>query len=252
MEHHLYFFIHQWLMAAIMASARIMPVFMLLPFLNSSVLSGTARLPVIMLTGVALWHGNLMSLPSLPVMDYVALLAKEVMIGVALGCALSFPIWVLHAMGAVIDNQRGATLSSSIDPITGVDSSELANFFNLCVAVIMLESGGLTLILQVIERSMTLWPPLTLSMPNLRHAVGFLNLLVGKSLVLASPAISLFLLTEVFLGLLSRYCPQLNAFSLALSLKSFIAFLILVIYFSPIVPHEIVNMMAMSANLNNW
>lgn len=252
MDLHGYYFLHQWLLAAIMMSARLMPIFMLLPFLNSSVITGAVRLPVVMLSGMALWPGDVAVLSTLSTLTYLALLAKEVVIGVALGCALCFPVWVLHAMGCIIDNQRGATLSSSIDPLTGIDTSELANFFNLCVAVIILQHGGLLLMFQVIERSLTLWPPLSMAMPDLRHCMNFLSLLVGKSLVLASPAISVFLLVEIFLGLLSRYCPQLNAFSLALSLKSIIAFLLLVLYFAPVIPPEIIKLIATPATLNGW
>lgn len=252
MDPHGYYFLHQWLLAAMMMSARLLPIFMLLPFLNSSVITGAVRMPVVMLCGMALWPGDVSVLSAISTLNYVALLAKEVVIGVALGCALCFPIWVLHAMGCIIDNQRGATLSSSIDPLTGIDTSELANFFNIFAAVVVLQHGGLLLLFQVIERSLTMWPPLSMTLPNLRHCINFLTLLVGKSLVLASPAISVFLLVEIFLGLLSRYCPQLNAFSLALSLKSIIAFLLLVLYFGPIIPQEVIRLIPVPAMLNGW
>ncbi|MGL9735337.1 MAG: flagellar biosynthetic protein FliR [Symbiopectobacterium sp.] len=63
-------------------------------------------------------------------------------VGLIIAGFLYLPCWVMHAMGSFIDNQRGATLSSSIDPLSGVDTSELANFFNLLAAVILLQSGG--------------------------------------------------------------------------------------------------------------
>jgi len=252
MDLHLYEFLHQWLLAAVMMSARLMPVFMILPFLNSSVITGAVRMPVVMLCGIALWPGDVSLLSAISTVDYLALLAKEVVIGIALGCALCFPVWVLHAMGCIIDNQRGATLSSSIDPLTGIDTSELANFFNIFAAVVVLQNGGMLLLFQVIERSLTLWPPLSMTLPNLRHAINFLTLLVGKSLVLASPAISVFLLVEIFLGLLSRYCPQMNAFSLALSLKSLIAFLLLVLYFGPVIPHEVIRLIPEPSMPDGW
>ncbi|XBY08057.1 flagellar biosynthetic protein FliR [Escherichia coli] len=45
---------------------------------------------------------------------------------------ISIPIFGFFlAIGSFIDNQRGATLSSTLDPATGVDTSELARLFNL-------------------------------------------------------------------------------------------------------------------------
>ncbi|BGI53798.1 MAG: hypothetical protein HamCj_21510 [Candidatus Hamiltonella defensa (Ceratovacuna japonica)] len=45
-------------------------------------------------------------------------------------------------------------------------------------------------------------------------------------------------MTEAILGLLSRFAPQLNAFSIALTVKSLIAF-IRHIYFSAFIPNQI-------------
>ncbi|XLM19521.1 flagellar biosynthetic protein FliR, partial [Chromobacterium piscinae] len=59
----------------------------------------------------------------------------------------AWPFWAFHALGSVIDNQRGATLSSSIDPANGVDTSEMANLFNLFSAAVYLQGGGMELML---------------------------------------------------------------------------------------------------------
>lgn len=244
--------LHNGLLAALLASARIMPAFILLPFLNSSVVFGAARLPVIMMVSLALWPEKTTGLLTIPTLEYIALLAKETLIGLMLGCAFSMPMWILHAMGSIIDNQRGATLSSSISPLTGIDSSELANLFNLFAAVVVLESGGLTLILEVFARSFQLWPPLSISLPALAPVLTFLTTLMAKGLILSSPVISAFLLTEVLLGLLSRYAPQMNAFALALTLKSSIAFLLLVLYFSPVIPNELRQFQLLPDSLDRW
>lgn len=244
--------LHNGLLAALLAGARVMPAFILLPFLNNSVIFGAARLPVVIMVGLALWPEKMDGLLSIGTLHYIGLLAKETLIGLMLGCALTLPLWILHAMGSIIDNQRGATLSSSISPLTGIDSSELANLFNLFAAVVVLESGGLTLMLEVFQRSFQLWPPLSMPLPALAPALTFLASLIAKGLMLASPVISTFLLTEILLGLLSRYAPQMNAFAMALTLKSSIAFLLLVLYFSPVIPHELRQLQLLPDSLARW
>ncbi|HDD9144882.1 TPA: flagellar biosynthetic protein FliR [Escherichia coli] len=52
--------------------------------------------------------------------------AREIIIGLFIACLLSSPFWIFLAIGSFIDNQRGATLSSTLDPATGVDTSEFS------------------------------------------------------------------------------------------------------------------------------
>lgn len=227
-------------------AARLMPAFYMLPFLNSSTLVGIARYPVAMMVGIALWPGEL-ALPSDADAGLLAiLLIKEAMLGTVIGGFLCLPIWILHALGSICDNQRGATLSSTMDPLSGVDTSELANFMNLFAAVVILESGGWLHILSVWHQSYILWEPFSMNMPPIEAIYPFLGTLIINAFTLCSPLIIVFLLTELLLGLLSRFAPQLNAFSLALSVKSMVCFVILLLYFTAVYPDKIVGWQRLS------
>lgn len=235
-----------------MASARVMPTFLLLPFFNNNVLTGAIRLPVAMMTGSALWPHAGAAIAGFDHAWFVIVISKELIIGLIIASFLCLPCWVLHAMGSFIDNQRGATLSSSIDPIAGVDTSELANFFNLFAAVIVLQSGGLLLMLDVFEKSYQLWLPYEMQLPEYRTVFGFLSMVVKNGVILASPLIAIFLLSELFLGLLGRFAPQLNPFVLALTVKSALGFLLLLIYFTPVLPERIVGLRLYPGDLLGW
>ncbi|MFP7609868.1 type III secretion system export apparatus subunit SctT [Serratia quinivorans] len=252
MQTGFFFAVHDGLYTMALVSARLMPAFMLLPFFNNNTLTGMIRMPVAMILGVSLWPLPLQALPDFSTLYYLALLVKEAVIGVLIACCFCGPLWVCHAVGSMVDNQRGATLSSSIDPLSGVDTSELANFFNLFAAVIVLESGGLTLIVQAFHRSYLLWDPLSFHLPPLTPAITLLGQVMAKAFIMASPLLVSFLLAEGLLGLLSRYAPQMNAFSIALTIKSTIAFLVLVLYFSPLFPNEIVQMRFDAQALRGW
>jgi type III secretion protein T len=71
-------------------------------------------------------------------------------------------------------------------------------------------------------------------------------------IVLASPVIATMLMSELALGLLSRFSPQLNAFSVSLTLKSLIAVAVMVIYFSPIFPDELHRIKWYTQQLPSW
>ncbi|WP_291968867.1 type III secretion system export apparatus subunit SctT [Candidatus Symbiopectobacterium sp.] len=248
----IFFDLHTWLYEMAMVSARLMPAFILLPFFNNNTLTGAIRLPVALLTGSVLWPHTGEAIDGYDNIWFLILIGKELSVGLIIAGFLCLPCWVMHAMGSFIDNQRGATLSSSIDPLSGVDTSELANFFNLFAAVIMLQSGGLLLMLEVFEKSYQLWQPYQLDIPAYRTVLCFLTLVVKNGVILASPLIIIFLLSEIFLGLLARFAPQLNAFSLALTVKSIIGFLLLLLYFTPILPDRIMDLRLYPVDLLGW
>ena len=236
----LFFESHNWIYSMALASARLAAVFILLPFFNTNVLTGTIRLPVIMLTGSALCPDAAITIQPYENSFILLLIIKELIVGLVIACFVALPFWILHAVGSFIDNQRGATLSSSIDPISGIDTSELANLFNLFSAVIVLESGGLVLLLEIFKNSYATYGLSDLKFPEINEILRFFPLLMNNAIILASPLIICFLLTEILLGLLARFSPQLNAFAIALTVKSIIGFLLLFIYFTPVFPDKII------------
>lgn len=221
----------QWLQLAY-AYARVAPVFYLLPFLGGNLLGG----PVLKNTLIVLTASGLLPLvaaagPADPAQIVVRALG-EALVGLGLGIMLALPFWMAQGWGAILDNQRGATLSSSLDPMTGVDVSECANLFNLFAATVFLQGGGLRLMLDGLAESYRLFPD-GVAAPALGGVLLLIDRLVSGSLLLAAPVIACLLLTEAALGLLSRFAQQLNAFSVAMTVKSAVTFVLLLLYAVP-------------------
>ena len=57
-----------------------------------------------------------------------------------------------------------------------------------------------------------------------------LVVLIQNSILLAAPVMLVMMVAEILLGVFARYCPQLNPFSLSLTIKSFIAFAVFLFY----------------------
>lgn len=252
MSYPLFFDIHAWLLGATLGFARLAPAFFLLPFFNASVLGGTLRMVVIMIVSLGFWPSPDPAMAQMDLGSYLSVLACELVIGLVLGCLLAWPFWVLHAVGNYIDNQRGATLSSTIDPANGVDTSELSNFLNIFASTIYLQGGGLLIIVQAVADSYAFYGPLHGFGLGAGALVGFIGKLVARVLVLASPVVASMLLTEFNLGLLARFAPQLNAFSVSLTVKSLVAFLVMLLYFGALLPDEVVRIGRMAVHLPLW
>ncbi|MDO7896743.1 type III secretion system export apparatus subunit SctT [Pseudomonas citrulli] len=248
----LFFELYAGFAAALLGVARLAPIFFMLPFLNNGVLTGVPRQAVIVLVALGFWTAVGESVPALDSVAFLGALLREMSIGVLLGGLLCWPFWVLHAMGNLIDNQRGAMLSSTVDPANGVDTSELANFLQLFAAVVYLEGGGMLLMLETVAHSYRVCAPSSGCAMNLPAVHALLDLLVGKTLVISAPVVAALLVSEALLGLLSRYAPQMNAFSVSLTVKSLVALVVLMLYFGAHLPDEVARMGSTSGALADY
>lgn len=166
--------------------------------------------------------------------ELVGLAAKEAFIGFVMGCILSVPFWAFESLGFFIDNQRGASIASTLNPLTGNDSSPLGLIFNQAFIVFFLVSGGLLLVLEVLYGSFQLWPVFgwlpTLRPESMPFFIEQLFRMVGLALLLAAPGMVAMLLAEIGLALVSLVVPQLQVFFLAMPIKSALVLLVLIVY----------------------
>ena len=98
------------------------------------------------------------------------------------------------------------------------------------------------LMLETVGHSYRLCAPVDACEINVHALFGLLDALVGKMLVISAPVVATLLISEALLGLLSRYAPQMNAFSVSLTVKSLVAVMVLMLYFGAHVPDEVLRM----------
>lgn len=210
--------------------ARLAIVFYMLPVLGERVLSNLIiKNTIISLTIIGLWP--CFETQITPEQGWFIILIKECIIGLILAFTLCLPFWVVIGLGEILDNQRGATISDSIDPVNGVQSSILSSFLNFAFGAIFFASGGMCLLIDVMVQSYKMFPRgSSLDGFHWEQAGHLLVVLMQNSILLAAPVMLVMMVAEILLGVFARYCPQLNPFSLSLTIKSFIAFVIFLFY----------------------
>jgi type III secretion protein T len=167
---------------------------------------------------------------------FAALFAKEYAIGFLIGFLIAWLFWAVQAAGAFIDNQRGAAIASSIDPLQGHETSPLGILFSQAFLTYFFTIGGFLLVIDLLYSSFQVWP-VTRGLPIVSEAVpsfflGVMDSGMRLMFVLAAPIIALMFLAEFGLAIISRFAPQIQVFILAMPIKSAIAILILIFYFS--------------------
>lgn len=165
-----------------------------------------------------------------------ALVLKEAALGTLLGVLLSMPFWMFEAVGALLDNQRGALAGGQLNPSLGPDATPIGHLFKELAIFLLMATLGLGALTQVIWDSYSVWPP-TVWFP-LPHANGFgmfLNLLgdtFTHMMLYAAPFIAVLLLLEFGVALLGLYSPQLQVSTLAPPVKCLAGIGILLLYFA--------------------
>lgn len=234
--------------------ARLLPIFLLLPYLNSQILGGMIVKNVIIIFIVIgfmpLLTGQYVDIIALPFMMVVL---KEMIIGLICGFCFAIPFWIVLAIGEIIDNQRGATISSTMNPGIGVDTSVMGTFMNFYFAVIFVINDGMVIIVKALYATYAIFPlneMLVFNWSMMIKTITLLNTMMSSAIILVGPVVVSLFLIEISIGILSRFAPQLNAFSVALSVKSFVAFFVLLIYMTSVLTPRILDMKLLPLLLN--
>lgn len=215
---------------------RIVAMFLVLPLFNTQLIPGLVRFAVAGALGVVL-------VPALQpqvgaahwdAATVLGTIVKEAFIGFAIGYLAAIPFWIFEAVGFLVDNQRGASIASTLNPITGNDSSPLGLMFNQAFIVFFLLTGGFSLLLGALYDSFALWS-VTQWLPTLQPEsvpvlLGQLDRLVRLAVLFAAPVLVAMFLAEIGLALVSRFAPQLQVFFMAMPIKSALAMLVLMLY----------------------
>ena len=215
---------------------RILAMFLVLPLFNSQLIPGLVRFAIAAALGVVMVPALQ---PQVAGQDWstatlLGTITKEAFIGFVIGYLAAIPFWIFEAVGFLVDNQRGASIASTLNPLTGNDSSPLGLMFNQAFIVFFLLTGGFSLLLGTLYDSFALWS-ITDWLPVLQPdstpvMLAQLDRLVRMAVLLAAPVLVAMFLAEIGLALVSRFAPQLQVFFMAMPIKSALAMLVLMLY----------------------
>ena len=233
---------HRWILAAVLAMARIGGAFAICPALTESMIPGVARRAAVLgfsCIAIPFIHAGMP--PGEPNMWMFALLAfKEALIGFLMGFFAAIPFWIAENVGNFIDNQRGATMGEVYSPLSGAQVSTTGIFFTQIVSTIFFVGGAVFVFLGALYASYSIWPvfpadaagePLPSFAPDAPvRVLGSLDGMLRTTVVIAAPVIIVMFLATLGLGLVNRTAPQLNVFFLSMPVKSALGIAMLIVY----------------------
>ena len=227
---------HRWILAAVLAMARIGGAFAVCPAMTESMIPGVARRAATLgFAWLAVPYVHAAMPPGEPNFWMFALVAaKEALIGFLLGFFASIPFWVAENVGNFIDNQRGATMGEVYSPLSGAQVSTTGIFFTQIVSTIFFTTGAVFLLLGALYKSYAVWPVfggfVSFAPDAPVQILGSLDGMLRTTVVISAPVIIVMFLATLGLGLVNRTAPQLNVFFLSMPVKSALGVAMLVVY----------------------
>ena len=217
-----------------LALGRVTSAISLAPFFGGQAVGSNIKLGLSVMVTVLLMpslvHGQ--TLPTDPLL-VVALLAKEVMIGVTIGFIAQLMFYAVQAAGALIDVQRGMDQPGLHAPQLAGNVSSTGLFQFQLALVILLFLNGHLLYIRALADSFARIP--LLGFPRLVAPTSVADLIAqisGQLLVVAiqlsGPVLLTLFLVDVIFGAISKIAAQVNIHNESLPVKAFIGLVILV------------------------
>jgi type III secretion protein T len=217
-----------------LATTRIAVAFLMLPLFANDVVPPLVRNSILVAFGLI----TLVLLPDIAVSglgpaQWVALFAKEIFVGLAIGFFFGAMLWAVESAGQIIDTKVGATMAQVVDPISGHQTSLTGAFLGRLANFVFLGAGGLTLLIGSVFTSYGLWPighewP-RLPAASLQMFESEFGRLMALAALVAAPVLTILFLIDLGLGLVNRFAQQLNVFALSMSIKAAASVLLLIL-----------------------
>jgi flagellar biosynthesis protein FliR len=222
-------FSEQQVAAFFLVLARLSPLFILAPLFSSKMIPGRVRTIIALGLAVGLTpvvkHGTI----DLDPLAFGGLIVKEIVVGLAFAYALAAMFAGLQAAGALLDTLIGFSFGALVDPVTGNQSTVLAQMYSMFGVAILIAIGGDGWMVKGFARTYEAVP--LLDAPAIGSLVQGAQVafsgIFAAAFMIGAPVIIALTITDAAFGVVSRVVPQMNIFAVGFPAKMIIGLLLL-------------------------
>jgi flagellar biosynthetic protein FliR len=224
--------IETWIGALFWPFLRIGACLMVAPVFGASYVTPRIR---IVLAGAV----TLVALPMLPPepaltvlsADGVVTTIQQMLIGIGLGFALQLMFDALTLGGQILANGMGLEFAFNVDPLRGVESPALGQFYSLLGTLVFLALDGHVALIQTLVESFRGLPvgPAGFSPEALHLLANWGSELFLGALRVALPGMTAMLVVNLAFGVTSRAAPALNLFAVGFPITLVFGFVIVLL-----------------------
>ena len=209
---------------------RVSALMVFAPFLASATIAPRIKAGFVVALTALLYPAVAPGLPPLSGARGWQVAGGEFVVGLSMGITLQFVFEGVELAGQIVGFQVGHSLANLINPLSDAETPILANFYQAVALLIFLQLDIHHWVLRGLVKSFQYCPPGMAAVNHLvaeqiwRAAGGMLMMAVQ----IAIPTLLATVLIDISLGFLGRASPQLPVLFVGISVKSVVAFLVVV------------------------
>ncbi|MFT5937607.1 MAG: flagellar biosynthetic protein FliR, partial [Pseudohongiellaceae bacterium] len=197
---------------------RVMGFLMVAPVIGSQLVP--TRIRLIIAVAIAVLIAPV--LPDMPQVQglsvqAILLVGQQLLIGLSLGFFLQMVFQTFVLAGQMIAMQMGLGFASMMDPTNGVNVAVVSSFYLMFVTMLFIAlDGHLTMLEVLVEsfRSLPISLDFNFASTSLLAIISSISWIFSSAMIIALPALTALLITNVAFGIMTRAAPQLNIFAL--------------------------------------
>ena len=207
------------------------------------------------LLGVALTVAVLPAVGEVPPVDPLSaqgllIAAQEVLIGLTIGTILALALNTAVVAGESIALAMGLGFATMVDPQTGMSVPVVSQLLLTIVTLLFLAVGGHLMIIQLLADSFAAIPvgELTLDRDVFWGVAAWGTQMYAGAVLIALPLVTVLLVINLSLGVMTRAAPQMNVFSIGLPMTILVGGVLMPILVLPALPSRMAEIWADAYN----
>ncbi|MAM89206.1 flagellar biosynthetic protein FliR [Allohahella sp. A8] len=196
---------------------RIASFLMIVPIFGANFVNARVRLSLALAITVAV----VPTLPEAPALDPTSMQAMllvmyQVIIGMAMGYAVTVLFQVFVVAGQVMAMQMGLGFAAMVDPANGITVAAVSQFYLMMVTLLFLAMNGHLVLFEALVHSFTVMPieAGSLSGSAFWLLASRVSWMFSAAMMIALPSVTALLLVNLSFGVMTRAAPQMNIFSI--------------------------------------
>jgi flagellar biosynthetic protein FliR len=215
----------QHVLAFSLVLARVAPLFLLAPLFSSKAFPGRVRAvtAVALAIGISPVATQALGAGEIPgeLWALAGLMGKELLVGMAFAFGIAALFAAFTVAGSLLDISIGFSLGGVIDPLTGTQSSLLAQLYTMIGVLVFIAIGGDGWVIAGLARTYDAVP--LLDAPQLGSLTAGAQLafsgIFAAAIQVCAPVLLALIVTDAAIGVVSRVVPQLNVFAVGFPAK---------------------------------
>lgn len=199
-------------------------------FSNAHVPNTIKALTAFMLANIIflLPHQSIAPIPFEPLQLFQVVLG-EIIFGMVVSLAILMIFSAFQFAGELISFQMGFGFAQVVDPLGGARIGFLSGWFQLVATLIFFGLNGHHMLIKAVVESFRTIPigGFTLTTATYGKIISLLSQMFIIGIKISAPAMIALLFTQVALGLISKFAPQINILAASMPLTIFLGFLFL-------------------------